>query len=142
MLTGKEEFEYENQKIGLNILNYWQWHYSDIFALHDTIAEFIVAKALECKGPINTGSWTLYDIAYRNKRIEVKETSYYHSWQTDEEPKSKVRTFGLTQAYKYLLLVPCRYLYFLLEYWRDKGRVKSFKIRTLGVLCHTYFYNK
>ena len=99
MLTGKEEFEYENQKIGLNILNYWQWHYSDIFALHDTIAEFIVAKALECKGPINTGSWTLYDIAYRNKRIEVKETSYYHSWQTDEEPKSKVRTFGITKAY-------------------------------------------
>lgn len=98
-LSGKEEFTFQNEKTGLSIQEYWQWLYSDIYDLQDTIAEYIVAKALEKDGPDNTGSWTLYDIAYREKRIEVKETSYYHSWQTDEEPKSKVRSFGITKAY-------------------------------------------
>ena len=98
-LSGDEEFTFQNEKTGLNILEYWQWLYSDIYDLQDTIAEYIVAKALGIEEPCNTGSWTLYDIAYRGKRIEVKETSYYHSWQTDEEPKSKARTFGITKAY-------------------------------------------
>ena len=98
-LSGKEEFTYHNQKTELSIFEYWQWLYSDIYDLQDTIAEYIVAKALGCKEPYNTGSWTLYDIAYRNMRIEVKETSFFHSWQTDEEPKSKQRTFGITKAY-------------------------------------------
>ena len=98
-LSGKEEFTFQNKKTGLNILEYWQWLYSDIYDLQDTLAEYIVAKALGKDAPDNTGSWTLYDIAYREKRIEVKETSYYHSWQTDEEPKSNVRSFGITKAY-------------------------------------------
>ncbi len=50
----------------------------------------------------------LYDIAYPSQeavdrgegiRIEVKETSYYHSWQSDEEPKSRQRMFGIEPAY-------------------------------------------
>lgn len=98
-LSGKEEFTFQSEKTGLTILDYWQWMYSDIFDLQDTLAEYIVAKALGNEEPSNTGSWTLYDIAYRGKRIEVKETSYYHSWQTDEEPKAKTRTFGITKAY-------------------------------------------
>ena len=98
-LSGKEKFTFQNEITGLSILEYWQWLYSDVYDLQDTLAEYIVAKALGKDEPDNTGSWTLYDIAYRGKRIEVKETSYYHSWQTDEEPKSKVRTFGITKAY-------------------------------------------
>ena len=98
-LSGNEGFTFNNIETGLNILEYWQWLYSDIYNLQDTFAEYIVAKALGIKEASNTGSWTLYDIDYRGKRIEVKETSYYHSWQTDEEPKSKVRSFGITKAY-------------------------------------------
>lgn len=98
-LSGKEEFTFKGSNTGLNIFEYWQWLYSDIYNLQDTLAEYIVAKALGKEEPNNTGSWTLYDIDYRGKRIEVKETSYYHSWQTDEEPKSKARTFGITKAY-------------------------------------------
>lgn len=98
-LSGKEGFTFQNEKTGLSILEYWQWLYSDIYDLQDTLAEYIVAKALGKEEPDNTGSWTLYDIDYRGKRIEVKETSYYHSWQTDEELKSKTRTFGITKAY-------------------------------------------
>ena len=98
-LSGKEELTFRNQKTGLSILEYWQWLYSDIYDLQDTLAEYIVAKALGKEEPNNTGSWTLYDIAYRGKRIEIKETSYYHSGQTDDESKSKVRKFGIAKAY-------------------------------------------
>ena len=98
-LSGKEKFTFQNEITGLSILEYWQWLYSDIYDLQDTLAEYIVAKALGKGEPDNTGSWTLYDISYREKRIEVKETSYFHSWQTDEETKSRVRTFGITKAY-------------------------------------------
>ena len=98
-LTGKEEFLFQNKKTGLNMLDFWQWHYSDVYSLHDMIAEYIVARAMGCEEPYNSGSWTLYDISYRGMRIEVKETSYYHSWQSDEEPKSNQRRFGITKAY-------------------------------------------
>lgn len=33
------------------------------------------------------------------KRVEVKETSYFHSWQTDEEKKCHQKRFGITKAY-------------------------------------------
>ena len=46
-LSGKEIFTFHNQNTGLNILEYWQWLYSDIYDLQDSLAEYIVAKALE-----------------------------------------------------------------------------------------------
>ena len=99
MLTGKEKFLYNNKVTELNVLDFWQWNYSDVYAMHANIAEYIVAKALGCKEPFNKSGWTLYDIAYKNLRIEVKETAFYHSWQTDEQAKSQKRTFGITKAY-------------------------------------------
>ena len=97
-LVGNEAFTYNGQETDMTILEYWRWHYSEIFDLQDTIAEFIVAKALGMKEAYNVGSWTLYDIEYQGKRIEVKETSYMHAWQTDDEPKSKSRVFGITKV--------------------------------------------
>jgi hypothetical protein len=98
-LSGEEKFTFEDQETEMTMLDLWRWHYSDIFDLQEKIAEYIVAKALGNKTPDNTGNWTLYDIAYKGLRLEVKETSYYHSWQTDEEPKSKQRVFGINKAY-------------------------------------------
>lgn len=101
----------ENQKIGnecftdhgketdLTMLEFWRWHFSEIFDLQSKIAEYIVGKALGLKKAENVGVWTLYDMMYREQRIEIKETSYYHAWQTDDEPKSKQRVFGITKAY-------------------------------------------
>ena len=98
-LKGNEEFTYYDQKTEMNISDFWRWHYSDVYDLQDKIAEYVVAKALGCSEPYNVGTWTLFDILYRGYRIEVKETSYYHSWQTDEETKSRQRIFGITKAY-------------------------------------------
>ncbi len=98
-LVGYEQFIYKDELTDLTILEYWRWHYSDIYDLQDSIAEYIVCKALGLTEAQNVGNWTLFDLTYRGKRIEIKETSYYHSWQSDEEPKSKTRVFGITKAY-------------------------------------------
>ena len=98
-LSGAEVFMNGDEPSDMSILDYWRWHYSEIYDLQDTIAEYIVAKALGLTEAYNVGTWTLFDILYKNVRIEVKETSYFHAWQTDEEPKSKTRNFGITKAY-------------------------------------------
>ena len=50
--------------------------------------------------PYNKNGWTLWDMNYRGKRIEVKETGYYHSWRTDGKV-SQQRGFGITKAMTY-----------------------------------------
>ena len=98
-LCGNEYFSFNGASTDMSVVDFWQWHFCDRFDLQDKIAEFIVAKALGLDAADNVGLWTLFDILYRDKRIEVKETSYYHSWQTDDEPKSQSRSFGITKAY-------------------------------------------
>ena len=98
-LSGDEEFSFNGRATNMTMLEFWRWHYSEIFDLQEKIAEYIVAKALGLNEADNVGSWTLYDIDYRNTRIEIKETSYVHAWQTDEEEKSKRRSFGITKAH-------------------------------------------
>ena len=98
-LVGDEHFTHNGKSTDMTMLEFWRWHYSEIFDLQEKIAEFIVAKALGLNEADNVGSWTLYDIKYRNTRIEIKETSYLHAWQTDEEEKSKRRSFGITKAH-------------------------------------------
>lgn len=45
----------------------------------------------------NADSWTLFDILYRNTRIEIKQTSYYHPWNEGGKISNQ-RTFGITMA--------------------------------------------
>lgn len=75
-----------------SVLDFWQYAYSQLEGLGDTLAEFFVAKALGITKAENVNYWTAYDMAYRNKRIEVKATRYVHPWNTHI---SKVRTFSI-----------------------------------------------
>ena len=96
-LTGNEEFVLDGKPAGMYYADFWRFRYSNIYDLQGEIAEFVVAKALGKENADNTAYWTLFDIKYREKRIEVKETSYYHSW--NEEGKiSKQRVFGISKA--------------------------------------------
>ena len=96
-MNGTEKFEFNGKDLGFDFKDYWQFHYSNIHDLQDTIAEFIVAKALGIEHAQNVEYWTLWDITYRKKRIEVKETSYYHSFNA-EGKVSKIRTFSIAKA--------------------------------------------
>ena len=96
-MDGKEKFIFKNQELGFDMLDFWKFHFSNIYDLQDKIAEFIVSKALGVDVAHNNEYWTLWDVTYRSKRIEVKETSYYHSFNKDGKI-SKNRTFGITMA--------------------------------------------
>ena len=75
-----------------SVQDFWQYAYSQLEGLADSLAEFFVAKALGIEKAENVNYWTAYDMAYRNKRIEVKSTRYVHPWNTHI---SKVRTFSI-----------------------------------------------
>jgi hypothetical protein len=71
-------FVSDGKDLGITMLDFWKYQYSNIFDLQDSIAEFIVGKALGIEEPMNRDGWTLYDIAYKHKdckrtvHIEVK----------------------------------------------------------------------
>lgn len=48
-LSGKEKFIFKNQETEMTMLDFWRWHYSEIFDLQEKIAEYIVAKLWETK---------------------------------------------------------------------------------------------
>lgn len=98
LLSGKEQFVYNGHPIGFTIEDYWRFQFSNIWDIQEEVAEFIVAKALGLKVPHNKNGWTLWDISYKKKRIEIKSTSYYHSWRKDGNI-SQQRTFGITKSH-------------------------------------------
>ena len=98
VFTGDESFSAAGQPVGLSVRDFWSFQFSNVWDMQEEIAEFIVAKALGQDLAYNKNGWTLWDITYKGKRIEVKETGYYHSWRTDGKV-SKVRTFGIDRAF-------------------------------------------
>ena len=96
-LKGNEKFVIGGTELNLTMLDFWQFKYSNIYNLQEVIAEFLVAKALDREKADNDDYWTLWDIDYRNKRIEVKQTSYYHSFNKPGVV-SKQRSFGINKT--------------------------------------------
>lgn len=96
-MNGNEKFILNNTELDFGILDFWKSKYSNIYNMQEVIAEFLVEKALGIDKAQNTDYWTLYDILYRNYRIEIKQTSYYHPWNENAKI-SNVRRFGITMA--------------------------------------------
>ena len=94
----EDEFKANDKSVGLNVLDFWKYMYSDLNAdPRDDIAEFLVSNALGLKTSMNRQDWTLYDIEYRGLRIEVKCTGYYQTWREDGKVSSQ-RTFSIRKA--------------------------------------------
>lgn len=98
LFSGLEKFTLNGIPVGLSIKDFWQFQYSNIWDMQEYIAEFLVAKALELEVPQNCNGWTLWDILYKNTRIEIKTTSYYHSWSPDGKISNR-RVFGISKAF-------------------------------------------
>lgn len=96
-MIGNERFLYNGKELDFEMVDFWRFQYSNIYSLHGEIAEFIIARALGIKEAQNSEYWTLWDISYRNKRIEVKATAYYHLWNSNGKV-SKQRVFGIAAA--------------------------------------------
>lgn len=96
-ITGEEKFYLDDKETKLSLKDFWQYQYHNIYNLQQYIAEYIVGKALGLERAQNTEYWTLYDILYRNTRIEIKETSYYHPWNEGKKV-SHQRMFSIAKA--------------------------------------------
>lgn len=98
--TGKEPFLFENSPLSTpaTLQDFWRFQFSNIWNLTSDLAEYIVAHALGKERASNRNYWSLWDINYRNARIEVKSTAEYHCW-TMPEDKPTPRIFGITPAH-------------------------------------------
>lgn len=63
-----------------SVLDFWRFSYSQLLGMSDTIAEFLVCKAIGIEKAENVNYWTAYDLSFHGKRIEMKATSYIHPW--------------------------------------------------------------
>lgn len=96
-ITENTPFVNGGESLGMTMLDFWKYQYSNIYDMQEYIAEFIVGKALGIDEPMNRNGWTSYDIDYDGIRIEVKETGYYYSWQYDGQISQR-RSFDIHQA--------------------------------------------
>ena len=92
-----EKFSFNNSELDFGILDFWESKYFNIYNMQEVIAEFLIEKALRIEKAQNTDYWTLYDILYRECRIEIKQTSYYHPWNENGNI-SNIRRFNITKA--------------------------------------------
>ena len=93
-MTGAEPFHLDGKNLNFDLLSFWQWSSSEILgnALRGKLAEYIVAKAIECPYEIRE-EWDAYDLLTpEGWKIEVKSASYIQSW---EQTKLSNISFGI-----------------------------------------------
>ena len=98
LLNGNEAFMQNGIELGFNVLDYWRFQFSNLVDNLGYVAEFLIAQALSKDEPDNCNGWTVYDVGYRGKRIEVKATSYWQSWKASHII-SEQRNFSIRKTY-------------------------------------------
>ena len=98
-MLGNEKFIYNNKELEFGILDFWKYKYSNVWNMQEYIAEFLIEKALGLEKSIQGQKKILDELAYLTqvKRIEIKETSYYHPWNENGKISNQ-RVFGITMA--------------------------------------------
>ncbi|MEB3356541.1 MAG: hypothetical protein VKK04_07425 [Synechococcales bacterium] len=69
----------------VTVQDFWAWAYSDILSNRNRsiFAEFLVAVALNVTHQPRV-EWDAVDLRYDNKKIEVKSSAYFQSWQQEK----------------------------------------------------------
>lgn len=98
MLNGNEVFKQNGIELGFSVMDYWRFQFSNLVDNLGYVAEFLIAQALSKDEPDNCNGWTVYDVGYRGKRIEVKATSYWQSWKASHII-SEQRNFSIRKTY-------------------------------------------
>ncbi|MFZ4412011.1 MAG: hypothetical protein ACOYOV_02925 [Bacteroidales bacterium] len=85
--TGVENIIYQNQQ--KNLLDFWQWAYSDLVGNTERgiLAEYIVALACGIDNRVRI-SWDAFDMELDNGiKIEVKSSAYIQTWKQKDFSK-------------------------------------------------------
>ena len=94
-LTGKEHFEGGD----FSVLEFWQYGFSNLNSniLRGSLAEFIVENLLKNKEEIEIRNpWGDFDVLYKNKKIEIKYSSYLQDWDQNNFSKIIFSCFSVT----------------------------------------------
>ncbi|MFK7949322.1 MAG: hypothetical protein AB8G11_17150 [Saprospiraceae bacterium] len=92
--SGKEFFNYCNDDLDFQLLDFWKWNQSNLLEnrTRGILAEFIVMKALNILSK-NRIEWDFFDLRTNSgKAIEVKSAAYIQSW---EQRKLSTIQFGI-----------------------------------------------
>ena len=98
LLSGNEAFKYKGVQLEFNVMDFWRFQFSNLIDNLGFVAEFLVAQALSKDEPDNCMGWPVFDIWYRDKRIEVKSTSYWQAWKKSHKI-SEIRNFSIRKTY-------------------------------------------
>ena len=85
-MTGNEIFKGKD----FSILEFWQYGFSNLNSniLRGSLAEFIIENLLKEKSEIGIRNpWGDFDVLYKNKKIEIKCSSYLQDWNQNEYSK-------------------------------------------------------
>jgi len=92
--SGKEKFYFNNKKLPIDVLSFWQWSSSELLgnALRGVLAEFIIASIIDVLDNPRE-EWDAYDLQTKNGlKIEIKSSAYLQSW---EQKKLSNISFGI-----------------------------------------------
>lgn len=98
LLSGWEKFRFSGTDLGLTVMDYWRFQFSNLIDNLGFVAEFLIAQVLSKDEPDNCNGFTIFDIGYRGQRIEVKATSYWQSWKKSHTI-SEQRTFSIRKTH-------------------------------------------
>lgn len=97
--TGQEQLTFNDQPLGISLLDFWRWSVSDILsnATRGRFAEFIVSTAANIDKLIIRDEWSAYDLVTpEGIKLEIKSAAYVQSWF--QRSLSKV-SFSIKAAY-------------------------------------------
>jgi len=99
--NGNELFTFNENSTNYKLIDFWKWSVSDLLsnATRGTLAEFIVATAMEIDLSVVREEWKAYDLETKNGiKIEVKTSAYLQSWF--QKNYSKI-IFSIKPAYSW-----------------------------------------
>lgn len=82
--TGAEYFAEGGLPLALNLLDFWQWAYSDLVnnTTRGVLAEYIVGSALKADLSGIRDPWAPYDLTTpHGTKVEVKSAAYSQTWK-------------------------------------------------------------
>jgi hypothetical protein len=97
--NGDENFEFNGTITNWKIIDLWKWSVSDLLSnsTRGTLAEFIVAMAMEIDLTGVREEWALFDLETKDGiKIEVKTSAYLQTWF--QKNYSKI-VFSIKPAY-------------------------------------------
>ena len=80
---GSEKFSESGRTLGFNVLNFWQWSFSDLLsnATRGVLAEYLVGRAVDAIEEVRE-EWSAFDLLTpEGFKVEVKSSGYLQSWQ-------------------------------------------------------------